>query len=91
MQNRSILDKHARLVSRMAEALGIDLDEAAMRGVLPQSELTDAVLRCTGCTNPDQCARWLDESTGESTGDADDSPAFCRNSDLFRTLKEKLR
>ncbi len=87
MQNRSILDKHARLVSRMAEALGIDLDEAAMRGVLPRSELTDAVLRCTGCTNPDQCARWLDESAG----DAGDSPAFCRNSDLFKTLRSKLR
>ncbi len=87
MQSRSTLDKHARLVSRMAEALGIDLDEAAMRGLLPQSELSDAVLRCTGCTNPDQCAHWLDDHADG----ASDTPGICRNSELFKTLKSQLR
>ncbi len=83
MQNRSVLKRHARLVDRMATALGIDLEEAGMRGDLPTSELTDAVLRCTGCADPEQCERWLDE---HAQG-AEDTPGQCRNSDLFRQLK----
>ena len=83
MQNRSVLKRHAQLVDRMASALGIDLEEAGMRGDLSPSELSDAVLRCTGCSDPDQCERWLDE---HEQG-ADETPGGCRNSDLFRQLK----
>jgi Family of unknown function (DUF6455) len=83
MQNRSVLKRHAQLVDRMASALGLDLEEAGMRGDLPASEVTDAVLRCTGCTDPDACERWLDDHPQGAAA----TPGHCRNSDLFRQLK----
>lgn len=83
MLNRSILKRHAALMDRMATAVGVDLEESVMRGDLRPSELSDGVLRCGGCSNPDHCESWLDKRTGQAT----DTPGYCRNGDLFRMLK----
>ncbi|MEC3861262.1 DUF6455 family protein [Mesobacterium sp. TK19101] len=82
MQSTKTLRRHAQLVDRMADALGIDLEEEALRGHLTISEIDDAVLRCTGCTNPDSCEHWLD--TGPQ---ASDPPGYCRNAELFGDLR----
>ncbi len=85
MQSRTTLKRHAALVDGMAQAQGIDLEEQIMRGNLTISELEDAVLRCTGCTSPDICAHRLATRDGPTP----DTPDFCRNADLFRTLARR--
>ncbi|MDA7429963.1 DUF6455 family protein [Primorskyibacter aestuariivivens] len=76
------LRKHAALVDRMATARGLDLEEAALRGKISPDGIADAVLNCTGCTNPEDCAHWLEtHSAPEQAG-----PSYCRNADLFEDL-----
>ncbi|GHH01636.1 DUF6455 family protein [Pseudodonghicola xiamenensis] len=83
MQDRDSLKRHAALVDRMAETLGIDLQEAALEGSVAMDEIADAVLRCTGCSDPSHCAGWLD---GHGHGAAQ-TPGYCRNRDLMARLR----
>ena len=85
MQNQNVLKHHAHLVDQMANTLGIALEEAAMRGRISIDEISDAVLRCTGCSNAAHCEGWLEERTQGS----DRTPDYCRNSDLFAELQVK--
>jgi len=78
----SRLKTHADLVDRMAAARGVDLQEAAMRADLTPSDISDMVLRCTGCTKPDECAQWLQAQQGAVS----DTPDYCRNADAFDDL-----
>lgn len=83
MHDRPILKRHAALVDRMATALGLDLEEAALRGDLTPPDISDAVLSCTACSNPEHCETWLKEH-----GDgAPATPGYCRNIDMFDRLK----
>ena len=81
------LKRHATLVDRMATTLGVDLEEKVMEGKLDFGALSDVVLGCTGCANPDECEKWLD---AHSQG-ADNAPSMCRNTDLFERLKAGKR
>ncbi|MEL6595143.1 MAG: DUF6455 family protein [Pseudomonadota bacterium] len=79
----STLKRHANLMDRMAETLGLDLEEKALRGDLPFDEIADAVMRCRGCTGAGACEKWLqDHADG-----AEQAPHYCRNADLFKTLR----
>ncbi len=64
MQHPRTLKRHAALVDGMATARGIDLEETLMRGEISVDEISDAVLRCTACSNPEHCAGWLEEQDG---------------------------
>ena len=79
MFRMSRLERHEKLVDAMAEAQGVDLTEAMMRGDLSGTELRGAIFSCTGCTDPDDCAARLE--AGE-TG----MPDYCRNAGLFERL-----
>lgn len=85
MPNREQLKRHASLVDRMASARGVDLEEQAMRGNVSIDEISDAVLSCTNCTNPEHCAGWLDakEATNQPVSAF---PSYCRNAELFAAL-----
>lgn len=87
MSNPQTLRKHAALVDRMSGAVGVDLEEMILRGQLQGATLGDAVLGCTGCTNPEGCGHWLDRQEGID-GTADATPDFCRNSSLFDLFKQ---
>ncbi len=76
------LNRHSRLMSRMADALGVDLGDAVSRGDLKPDELRSAVLRCTGCINPGDCEKRLDR---EQVGSA--APEYCRNKMLMESLR----
>ena len=76
------LDRHADLVNRMAETVGVDLVEQAMRGAVPDQEMRSAVLRCMSCDKVDACGSWMD---AHSTG-ADAAPSYCRNKPVFDAL-----
>ena len=83
MLGRLTLRKHARLVDRMATALGLDLEERALRGEVSFDEISDAVLACTGCANADGCERWLEAvKVPQET-----APSYCQNTALFKRLK----
>ncbi|EPX79809.1 DUF6455 family protein [Salipiger mucosus] len=83
MPGRNDLKRHAQLVDDMATTLGLDLEEAAMRGKLAISQIEDAVLSCTMCTQPETCARWLASRPKEP----DTAPTYCRNTTLFEDLR----
>lgn len=82
MLSQDTLKRHAALVDRMADAQGVDLQEAALRGQLTVSQIEDAVLTCAGCAKTGACERWLDAQRGQ----ADAPPSFCRNTALFAEL-----
>lgn len=79
--------RHADLVDRMANALGIDLEEKIMRGKLQIDTLGEAVLRCTGCADPCGCEQWL----AAQVEVAEQAPSMCRNAELFDGLKDGRR
>ncbi|GAA6179404.1 hypothetical protein NBRC116594_08420 [Shimia sp. NS0008-38b] len=81
--DRSItIKRHAALFDDMATQLGMDLQEAAIRGALSFDEISEAVTRCTGCSNPTDCAARL-----QVTQVAKDAPTYCRNVPLLHRLK----
>lgn len=89
MTSTNRLKHHAALIDRMANTLGIDLEEEVLRGSMPADELPDAVLRCSGCTNPADCDSWLTRNEkGEQAAQA--TPGYCRNADLFRDLRKTV-
>lgn len=67
--------RHAALVNRMAETLGLDLAEEAQRGNLPPQDLRGTVISCVGCADPSGCADWLDDHAAGAAR----APDFCRN------------
>ncbi len=87
MANNANYRRHTELVDRMANTLGLDLEEEVMKGTLDLDSLADAVMHCTGCSNPDGCEHWMDAQDGR----ADQTPDICRNADLFKALKDGTR
>lgn len=80
MQSLTNLAKHALLVDVMADRMGIDLEEAVLRGRINFDEIADAVLRCTGCTRVEECQALVVDNSGTEL------PEYCRNAELFREL-----
>jgi hypothetical protein len=73
--------RHEALMTRMAETLGTDLDDAELRGDLPPEARDDMLSACTGCADPAACAQWLDQHH-----EAENAPGFCRNRDILHDL-----
>jgi hypothetical protein len=68
-------DRHAELMERMADTVGVDLAQLSMTGRLGPDDYRAAVFRCTGCTQPGACAEWID---GHPDGSSQ-TPDYCRN------------
>lgn len=77
------LDRHVGLMTRMAEALGVDMGEAMVEGRLAPEAYRDAMLRCTHCESPEACALWL---KGHPKNSAAAAPGYCRNRALLAEL-----
>ena len=75
------LKKHADLFTRMGDAVGVDLQEEAIKGTLRFDEIAESVLRCTRCGQVEACQKWLSESH-----DTAQAPDYCRNRDLLDFL-----
>ncbi len=73
---------HAALLDDTGSRLGMDLQEAAIRGALKFEEISDAVLRCTTCSEPEACAHWLKEEDAVVA-----APHYCRNTKLLKRLQ----
>jgi hypothetical protein len=87
MTDQTRIKHHAQLVDDMAGALGVDLEDAMLEGRMSMDQLSDAVLSCTGCSNPEHCAKWLTTQTGQ----AEATPDYCRNSDMLSRLAQGKR
>jgi len=83
MPGRKTLETHERLMGQMADRLGVDLDEAELRGDLPPDTRADMVLSCTNCTSPEECRNWL-----ETRDKAENAPGYCRNGELLTDLRK---
>ena len=53
------LDRHADLVTRMGDAVGVDIVEQVQRGAVSENQLAGMVTRCVGCTEAESCEQWL--------------------------------
>ena len=73
------LERHSRLMDRMADRNGADLDLALQSGAVSPGEVRAAVLACTGCTDPENCEDRLDAGVPGL-------PDYCRNADMIRSL-----
>ncbi|MHA6324563.1 DUF6455 family protein [Roseivivax sp. CAU 1753] len=83
MLGKAKLEKHHRIVTRMSEALDLDLEVERQKGAFAPGEMEDAVLACTHCDSTEACATWL---TQQDTPVAD-APEYCRNRSRFAALK----
>lgn len=73
------IDRHAELLDRMADTLGIDVAQEMIEGRLTPDGLDILVDRCMGCSDPEACQGWLD---AKKDG-ADAAPIYCVNGGVF--------
>jgi len=88
------LNRHAALMNRMAQVLGVDLTDAMAQGRLSGEEWRGAVVRCASCDDPTACIHWLSEQEppeehgGEATADV--APHYCNNREMMARLRQVL-
>lgn len=75
-------ETHTNLVLAMADRQGLDLQEMLLRADVSESQFEAAVDRCVGCTQAEACKCLLD-----SAGPTLNLPDYCRNGDLFGSLR----
>ncbi len=75
----SRFDRHVRLMTGLADALGIDLGAEVAAGRLTPEAYRERIFRCVGCDKSDACERFLADAGGFAT----EAPEFCRNKSEF--------
>lgn len=94
MFGNRVLNRHAALMNRMAETLGVDLDEALRRGALRSEDWRDALVSCASCDDPASCVHWLGEHGAPEDrccgAPEDEAPDFCNNRLMMVQLRTKL-
>ena len=87
------LNRHAALVNRMAQVLGVDLTEAMGKGKLSGEDWREAVVRCTGCTAPEACTVWLSERPAPEDAEGvavAAAPHNCNNRLMLARLRDAI-
>lgn len=69
-------DHRLRNMSRMMEAVGVDVREFSLRR--DGYDLIDAIRSCRSCRAADTCSDWLRREPGSAEG-----ASFCPNEDRF--------
>ena len=82
MFSLSKIDRHAELMNRMADTVGADFSRAIVSGAMSGEQYRQAILSCTNCSHPEECASWLEANPGG----AEQTPEYCRNAGLFDRL-----
>lgn len=77
------LQRHERLMNRMADQNGAELGLAEQVGLLTPEEYGEALLACTGCSAVASCEAHLD-------GGSEGVPEFCRNKSTIRRLAVEM-
>ncbi|MDG1430029.1 MAG: DUF6455 family protein [Paracoccaceae bacterium] len=82
MADDSRFTRHARLVSEMADRIGLDLVEEMQRANVDNEDVRMMVHRCEGCTDPEACEKVLAQGRP-----LENPPEYCRNANEFSRLK----
>lgn len=82
MSEDSKRGEHTRLVLGMADRQGLDLEAMILRAEFTEEQFEQAVDKCMGCTQSVACRCLLDNA-----GPSLDLPEYCRNGDVFQSLK----
>lgn len=92
MLGRKTLNRHAALMNRMAQALGVNLTEMMLQGKLGGEDWREAVVRCAGCAEPTECLHWLSARDDESgrARQAAEAPDYCANREMMARLRAAL-
>jgi hypothetical protein len=90
MDGRKTLNRHAALMNRMGQALGVNLTEMMIRGQLSGEDWREAVVRCSGCTAPDNCLHWLTERSDAGLHRSPAAPEYCTNREMIVRLRDRL-
>lgn len=83
MPQSQTVKRHVRLMDDVATRVGMNLQEAAIRGALRIEEIQKAVTRCGACPDPDACEAWL-------AGSEQSVPPFCQNKAMFERVGRRL-
>lgn len=88
MCNGAGFEHSARLVARMASALGADIEASVQSGEMLPEEYDLRVFDCLGCGNPKGCEAWLErQEAAEKVAPA--APGYCRNKDVLEELARR--
>jgi len=87
MSDARNLNRHAAMMNRMAQVLGIDLTAEMAQGRMSGSGWKDALIRCTGCAAPEQCTLWLSAHDPEGETPATETPHYCENRLMMKRLR----
>lgn len=79
MSTETRFQTHERLMTRMADANGVDLELRLQTGEISPDFYEHAVLNCTGCSDAEGCRAHLAEGR-------EGFPGFCRNQDALARL-----
>ncbi|SOC16413.1 DUF6455 family protein [Rhodobacter maris] len=94
MYGRKTLNRHAALMNRMAQVLGINLTERMIRGKISGEEWREAVVRCTNCSDPGECMHWLAEhaeaGTDPNARPVAEAPSYCTNKMMMARLRRQI-
>lgn len=88
------LNRHAALMNRMAQVLGVDLTHMMAAGRMSGEEWREAVVRCACCDDPAACQHWLAQCpapelcTDQTRPDA--APQYCNNREMMAQLRVML-
>lgn len=77
------LDRHADLVNRMADTVGVDMGQALLDGRLTGQDLRSMVTSCCACDGAADCPGWMDAHAGG----APSAPDYCNNRDRLGQLR----
>ncbi|PTV96338.1 hypothetical protein C8J27_102132 [Rhodobacter aestuarii] len=93
MYGRKTLNRHASLMNRMAQVLGINLTEMMIRGKISGDEWREAVVRCASCSEPGECLHWLAEhaeaGVDRNAAPMSDTPGYCTNRMMMARLRHQ--
>ncbi|MDF1855259.1 DUF6455 family protein [Pseudooceanicola sp.] len=76
------LDRANDLFNGMADRLGVDMASRVSNDPESIYAYRNAVIRCSGCENPEACQGWQVEHPT-----AREAPSYCRNRDALRAMK----
>lgn len=85
------LNRHAALMNRMAQVLGVDLTGAMETRHLSGEDWRAAVIRCTSCSDPAGCQHWLaDHDAQDGAARPSAAPDYCNNRLMMARLRTIL-
>ncbi len=77
------IDRHAGIMNKMAETVGVNWSEEIVKDPTLAYRYREAVMSCTHCKHDNECQGWMAEHSH-----AKETPDYCRNHALLQGLSE---